>query len=61
MRLRKYSNDVQDLINHLKNTRPFNNCGIRINIYRVDVTSTDSGADDPVACGGTGATPCNIF
>jgi hypothetical protein len=27
----------------------------------VDVTSTDSGADDPTACGGTGATPRTYF
>jgi hypothetical protein len=57
----KYSNDVQDLINHLKNTRPFDELWNAINIYRVDVTSTDSGADDPAACGGTGATPATYF
>lgn len=31
------------------------------NVYRIDVASTDSGADDPQACGGTGATPKTFF
>ena len=49
------------MINHLKNTRPFDELWNAINIYRVDVTSTDSGADDPAACGGPGATPATYF
>jgi len=32
-----------------------------INVYRVDVSSTDSGADDPAACGGTGAMVATYF
>ena len=49
------------MINHLKNTRPLDELWNAINIYRVDVVSTDSGADDPVACGGTGAAPATYF
>ena len=57
----KYSNDVQDLINHLKNTRPFDELWNAINIYRVDVTSTDSGADDPAHVEVPGDTPATYF
>jgi hypothetical protein len=32
-----------------------------INVHRVDVTSTESGAADPTACGGTGASPPTYF
>src|SRR6187549_639156 len=32
-----------------------------INVWRVNVASTDSGADDPVAGGGTGATARTYF
>lgn len=56
-----YATDVQNFINTLQTTRPFNEVWNAINIYRVDVTSTDSGADDPIACGGTGATPRTYF
>jgi IgA Peptidase M64 len=45
----------------LENTRPFDELWNAINAYRVDVVSTDSGADDPVACGGTGAAPATYF
>src|SRR5271165_5445842 len=33
---------------------PFNQLASGINVYRLDISSLDSGADDPVACGGTG-------
>jgi hypothetical protein len=36
-------------------TSPFDVLSPAINIFRVNVISTDSGADDPVATGGTGA------
>ena len=36
-------------------TQPFDRLEPAINIFRVNVSSTDSGADDPVATGGTGA------
>lgn len=57
----KYRYDVQNFIDKLKDTKPFDELWNAINIYRVDVSSTDSGADDPVACGGTGATPATYF
>ena len=57
----KYRYDVQNFIDKLKDTKPFDELWNAINIYRIDVSSTDSGADDPVACGGTGATPATYF
>ena len=42
-------------------TPPFDELGPAINIFRVNVTSTDAGADDPVAGGGTGATARTYF
>jgi hypothetical protein len=53
----KFHNDVDSFINKLENTHPFGELWDAINIYRIDVSSTDSGADDPVACGGTGVLP----
>ena len=61
----KYHNDVQNFVNTLFATAPFDQLGSGINIYRVDVTSTDSGADDPSTCRdgstGSGATPRTYF
>ena len=59
--LLKYSYDVQNFVDKLKDTEPFDELWNAVNIYRIDVTSTDSGAKDPVACGGTGATPATYF
>lgn len=42
-------------------TPPFDDLGPAINIFRVNVSSTDTGADDPVAGGGTGATARTYF
>ncbi len=42
-------------------TPPFNELQPAINIFRVNVSSTDSGADDPVSGGGTGATARTYF
>ncbi|HYK53109.1 MAG TPA: M64 family metallopeptidase, partial [Candidatus Eremiobacteraceae bacterium] len=33
-------------------TKPFDALRTAINVFRVDVSSTDSGADDPTSCGG---------
>jgi hypothetical protein len=65
----QYETDAQNFVDTLFATSPFSRtlaeCGPRlsraINVYRVDVTSTDSGADDPAACGGTGAAPATFF
>src|SRR5262249_14081968 len=64
----QYASDADSFVAHLFGTRPFNENAIfgarysdAINVWRVDVSSTDSGADDPVACGGTGASPKTYF
>jgi hypothetical protein len=57
----KYATVVSNFINILNTTKPFDDIWNAINIYRIDVISTDSGADDPVACGGTGASPKTYF
>ena len=57
----KYHFDLMNFIEKLKGTEPFDELWNAINIYKIEVSSTDSGADDPVACGGTGATPATYF
>jgi hypothetical protein len=42
-------------------TAPFDELQPVINIFRVNVRSTDSGADDPAATGGTGASVRTYF
>ena len=42
-------------------TPPFDELSPAINVFRVNVRSTDSGADDPVGPGGTGATARTYF
>jgi hypothetical protein len=42
-------------------TPPFDELSPAINVFRVNVSSTDSGADDPVSGGGTGATARTYF
>lgn len=42
-------------------TPPFTDLAPVINVFRVNVTSTDSGADDPTSGGGTGATARTYF
>jgi IgA Peptidase M64 len=57
----QFAADVQQLANTILATAPFDRLRPAINVYRIDVTSTDSGADDPTACGGTGATARTYF
>lgn len=52
---------AQDLINVLQITAPFTEVWNEINVFRINVSSTDSGADNPTACGGTGATARTYF
>ena len=59
--LTKYATDVNNAASTLLNTPPFNGRRPVINVYRVDVSSTDSGADDPAACGGSGAVRRTYF
>jgi hypothetical protein len=66
--LPQFATHAQDFVDALFATAPFNDTYLfgghlsdAINVYRVDVSSTDSGADDPVACGGSGATRATYF
>ena len=61
--LGQFASDAQSFVDRLFATSPLDDAalGSVINVYRVDVTSTDSGADDPQACGGTGATARTYF
>lgn len=59
--MNQYTNDVQRFVDALLATPPFDEMRPAINVFRVDVASTDSGADDPVACGGSGATARTYF
>jgi hypothetical protein len=61
----KFRTDVKAFVDALHTTAPFGDLWCGINVHRVDVVSTDSGADDPVACAdgsvGTGAAPKTYF
>ena len=61
----KYRADVQAFVDVFRQTAPFGDLWCGINIHRIDVVSTDSGADDPIACGdgsaGSGATARTYF
>lgn len=61
----KYHNDVQNFVDTLQVTPPYDDLWCAINVHRVDVVSTDSGADDPSSCGdgssGSGASPSTYF
>jgi hypothetical protein len=59
--LASYGNDVGRVVDALLQTPPFDDVQAGINVFRVDVTSTDSGADDPAACGGSGRTARTYF
>ena len=59
--LTQFANDAQTFVNSLFATPPFDTFRTAFNIYRIDVGSTDSGADDPLACGGSGAAPSTYF
>jgi hypothetical protein len=59
--LAQFANHAQQFIQHFFSQPPFTELQCAFNIYRVDVSSTDSGADDPTACGGSGATPATYF
>jgi IgA Peptidase M64 len=59
--LGQYATDVQQFVTSLLTTPPFDHLQHAINVFRIDVSSTDAGADDPAACGGTGATARTYF
>lgn len=60
--LMKYHTDVQNFLTTFRTTPPFDELFRGINVYRIDVVSAESGADDPIDCEcGTGATPRTYF
>ncbi len=59
--LGKYHTDVQSFLTTLRTTPPYDELFCGINVHRIDVVSTDSGADEPAACGGPGTTPKTYF
>ncbi|CAM5370178.1 IgA Peptidase M64 OS=Streptomyces griseomycini OX=66895 GN=FHS37_002589 PE=4 SV=1 [Streptomyces griseomycini] len=61
--LGQFANDVRSFVNNFLGSGPFNRVPTAINVYRVDVASTDSGADDPATptCEGTGAVARTYF
>ena len=50
-----------EFVTAFRATPPFDELSPGINIFRVNVSSTDSGADDPAATGGTGAVVRTYF
>jgi IgA Peptidase M64 len=56
-----FNNACTAFVNAFRGTPPFDELSAAVNIFRVNVSSTDSGADDPVAAGGTGATARTYF
>lgn len=54
--LPQFALDANALKTALLATPPFSLMTAAINVFRIDVASTDSGADEPAACGGGGAT-----
>lgn len=56
-----YNTACTNFVNAFTVTPPFNTLTPAINVFRVNVQSTDSGADDPVSAGGTGASVRTYF
>jgi hypothetical protein len=59
--LPQFERDAQSFVDVLAATPPFDELMPAINVHRVDVASTDSGADNPAACGGDDAVPATFF
>ena len=61
----KYHADAQAFVDAFGQTAPFGDLWCGVNVHRIDVVSTDSGADDPVTCGdgsaGSGAVARTYF
>jgi hypothetical protein len=56
-----FNNACSAFVTAFTATPPFDRLKPAINIFRVNVTSTDPGADDPVSAGGTGASVRTYF
>ena len=60
--LTQFASDAQQFVTHLFSEDPFLSYQQAFNVYRLDVSSDESGADDPITCsGGTGASPHTYF
>lgn len=61
--LSQFETDVNDFINVFFNTPPFDDPHVQqaFNIYRVNVSSTDSGTDDPATCDGGADTSVDTY
>jgi IgA Peptidase M64/von Willebrand factor type A domain len=59
--LTQYHTDVQNFLTTLRTTPPYDELFCGINVHRIDVVSTDSGADDPGCAGGTATTANTYF
>ncbi|MET8777212.1 M64 family metallopeptidase [Nocardia sp. NPDC004654] len=59
--IEKFATDAQSFVATLLGTAPFDRLQAALNVYRLDVASTDSGADDPTACCGTGSVAATYF
>jgi hypothetical protein len=59
--LDRFAHDADHFVKGLFQTAPYNLHLCAINVWRLDVASDESGADDPASCGGTGATPRTYF
>ena len=58
----QFATDAEQFAEILLSTAPYDRLSSAINVYRVDVTSKESGARDPTGCpGGTGAKPKTYF
>jgi len=56
-----FNNACTAFVNAFRAAPPFDELSPAINVFRVNVSSTDAGADDPAAAGGTGATVRTYF
>jgi hypothetical protein len=59
--MKQFADDAKAFADALLTAAPFDRLRAAINIFRVDVTSTESGAKDPTKCKGTGAKPRTFF
>ena len=57
----QFAKDAKAFADALLAAAPFDRLRAAVNIYRVDVASTESGAKDPTKCNGTGAKPRTFF
>jgi hypothetical protein len=59
-----FAEQAESFVRALRAEPPFDvlaaACGA-LNVWRIDVISDDSGADDPVVCGGSGSEPDTFF